>query len=143
MKINVSQVLKDFDGESVMEDMRVEQLALVFNEALAEIPDEKKRAELVTRANGLIKPLTLRKALVQAVSLGLDGLAPEKLERAFRLVAKMPKDGEMDLETEDITLLKEVVGKIYKSPLVVGQCRILLEGKDPFAADSKPVENAA
>lgn len=66
-----------------------------------------------------------------------------RFELSLRLVAA--KDKEIDLEAEDIVLLKKLVGRMY-APLVVGQVFRLLEGKptglDPDAPDEVETEEA-
>ena len=69
--------------------------------------------------------------LVKAALLQPDekDSADEKVTK-FELMLRVSaaKDGELDLESEDITLVKKLVGKMY-APLVVGQVYRILEGK--------------
>ena len=51
----------------------------------------------------------------------------EKMKR-FRIAFKIEQGGEIDLESEEITKLKELIG-INCSPLIVGQAWKMLEGK--------------
>ena len=61
--------------------------------------------------------------------------ADEKVEK-FELTLRISTAGdEIDLESEDIAMIKKLVGKIY-APLVVGQVFRLLEGK-PTGLDGK------
>ena len=68
-----------------------------------------------------------KSALLQANE---EDKADEKVTRfELSLRLSMAKGDDIDLEAEDVTLIKKLVGKMY-APLVVGQVYRLLEGKE-------------
>ena len=81
---------------------------------------------------GEVKDLTLQKVSVDALLATFEDerilSGEEKAKRwliATRIVAN-PED--IDLETQDIALIKKLIGKGY-SPLIVGRAWEMLEGK--------------
>ena len=74
--------------------------------------------------------LTLGSAVKQAL-LVLDEKAsgPDKYE-SYVLATKVVAGGEVELKSEEITRIKDAIGK-YMFPIVVGQAWDLLEGKAP------------
>jgi hypothetical protein len=77
------------------------------------------------------KPMTVREAIGNALHAALQGEQPngdEKYKR-FQLSLKIEtSDGKPDLTTEDLSRIKDVVGKAF-GPLVVGRVFDLLDQK--------------
>jgi len=75
------------------------------------------------------KDLTLSDVCVQSLLASEDGDRDGKTKLArYDLVLKIKDGGEVSLESSDITLIKDLVGK-YFSVLVVGQAYKVLEGE--------------
>jgi hypothetical protein len=74
------------------------------------------------------KPLTLRWACTESLlahypNQEIDG--KEKMDR-FRLAHRIEQRGDIDLKIEEVSKLKELVGR-YFTPLIVGQVWQLLD----------------
>ena len=112
MIIDLSTQLRDLEREVLTQDKPT------FNEA-GEVTGKKKEAVILGNL--------CKSALLQANE---DDKADEKVTRfELSLRLAMAEGPELDLEAEDITLIKKLVGKMY-APLVVGQVYRLLEGKE-------------
>lgn len=77
------------------------------------------------------KPVLLRNILINCLmmsdnqNLGLKSTPEQKL-RAYELGVEITNKEEVDLKAEDITFIKERLGKLY-NPLVYGQIVEILE----------------
>lgn len=120
MQIDFSRELMNFDGEPLKESQVV---------------------NLVEEANGNIKkvvlqgkPLTLKTACVNAVASKYEGenLTPEQHVSRFLLAGKIQKSNGagLELESDDVVLIKTLLAKTNYLPIVVGQACQLLEGKE-------------
>ena len=71
--------------------------------------------------------MTLRKAIVQATTIfgPEDKDGAEKFER-YRLALQATDFDEPDWKPEELTLIRELIGRIY-SPVIVGRCWEMLE----------------
>lgn len=138
-KVNLGAELKDLHGETIREDMRVQLLLAVFGQAVAELPTERQEF-YIKRVEEMQKPLTVWTALVQVTGAPIDGLTPEETGKVFMSVAGLAlnKNGEAELEANDVTLLQKACGKVYKQPIVAGQLHALLDGKEPFSKPGAP-----
>ncbi|KKN85538.1 hypothetical protein LCGC14_0278610 [marine sediment metagenome] len=72
--------------------------------------------------------LTLASAAKQALLVLDEKQTGEKKYEHYCLATKVAGGGEVTLKSEEITMIKEVIGK-YMYPIVVGQAWDLLEGK--------------
>lgn len=74
------------------------------------------------------KIATLRECAIEALLTSYADEKPDGIESAKRyaLFQKIDVDGEIDISSEDISLIKTLVGKRYP-PLVVGQFYQLIE----------------
>ena len=74
---------------------------------------------------------TLRTTLIQALAANCDATLPVKLLR-FEVYKKIRAcegpDVEMEVTAKEVTMLQELCGEVYRSPLIVGQAHALLEG---------------
>ena len=74
-------------------------------------------------------PMTLKMLAFHAVSMQIRGdenmSIPQKME-LYNMVGKTAKGGVIELEAEDIALLKDRIGKAFP-PLVIGEAFRLLE----------------
>ncbi len=127
-KLNVIQELKDLDGV-VINSSR--ECAVVDQKG--NLVKDRDGNELVT----VIKSknvLTLKKVCVESLlaSFG-QGEKDTGEDKAKRYILAMKiheaKKDVDDLEAEDISLLKELIGNNY-GPLVVGQAHMMLENKN-------------
>lgn len=109
MKINFSQSITNLAGEPLKErdenlketDKAITLSAICVNSLLAILPDAQGRPQVVT--------------------------GQEKVKR-FQLAQKINRGGEIELETEEIAKIKDMVGKV-QNVLVTGQAFKMLEGK--------------
>ena len=100
MKINVTQVLKNINGDDLIE------------------PNEK----------GEVQPVLLRTVLVNALMIPVEkDTGVQKVEK-YSLAIDIQKNDEIEITAEQATMLKEVVGKPY-GPVIVGPVFNLLDGK--------------
>jgi len=123
MKFNVSQVLVSFTGEP-MTDTVPKKVA----------PGQPAEDEKV--------PLTLGAAAIASLTAQrpqetVDG--KEKLQRFIlaQLISKT-KDGQVRLETEDLSLIKELIGR-YMPIVVAGAAWVAIENPEQTKS-TKPVE---
>jgi len=139
MKIDFNYRFKNLDGESMKEqgsNLTVEKL----------LPIETWE-EFEALRNGLKKgkPFTLRTATANVLLMSeTDGtgrpkeLNGEEKVKRYALAMKIYKsDGLVDLEVEEIALLKKLIGRAY-GPLTVGQAWEVL---DPHGAGEKKLES--
>ena len=130
MKINVSTALREFDRSEMRSGATVQGCFALMTEMLMDLGDEARKKWAIRLKEQPV--LTLSGAIYTALGTGCDWLTPEEKFKAFQIGAKTPKQGEVELDAEEISLLKKIVGKVFLSPLVVGQTQLLLEGKEVF-----------
>ena len=100
MKINVNQVLKALDGQTMKDNV-----------------------------NGEAIDATVKMAIVNAVLSPVDKETGVKKLEKYQLAQKVYNaDGEVELSAEEITSIKKQVGEVFP-PIIVGQVFNLLEGK--------------
>jgi len=130
MNIDFSQTFVDWDGNSISEqDVPMATMLSLLNELIPHAPDELQRK--VHEVIGKTRPLTL-------LSVGLNALGTqasneqnmtgeEKMKR-FELALHLKQASIADLDAEQITTLKKLIGERY-APLVSGQAWMMLENK--------------
>lgn len=100
MKINFGIELKAINGEPLLDA-------------------ESKEAKVITlgvvTTNALLAPVQEDSGVQKA--------------KKYKLAIKTVDEKELDLEAEDIAMIKECIGKGY-APLVVGQCFDILDNKE-------------
>jgi len=78
------------------------------------------------------KDMTLLSATQEVFTQGTkddrDMLPDEKLKR-FELILRITHEVELDLDSDEISLIKKLIGNFYVSPVIVGQTLKMLEGK--------------
>lgn len=119
MKINMTTVLTSLDGKPIEEMERYENLTFVSTE---KTPDE--RVQHVRR-----KKLILRDVCTQAFASPIDsdkGASGMEKNKWFLLSLKIQQNDEVDLTSEEISLLKNRIGKVY-TILIVGRSYELLD----------------
>lgn len=137
MKINVNQLLRKLDGIP----LNSQKECVIIDQAGNFIKDNQDR-ELIK----IVKtddPFTLKQACVDALLMNTQDekkiSGTDKMKR-FELSIKLYKGGSIDLKSEEITLLKELIGENYGS-LIVGQVYLLLENKkSPMKSDTDKVD---
>lgn len=107
MKINLSQSLLDPNGTPIPE---------------SDLPNSK--------------PVTLGSIVCQALLAQFQGDNSDGAEkhRRYKLWALVKNGGEQDFPAEEIAMVKQLIGKGW-SPLIVGQCWEMLEGRDVGGVD--------
>lgn len=75
------------------------------------------------------KPVSAKALIIDAILANLPDEQPNALEKMQRydLYKKLLNGGDVELTTEELSLIKQAVGKIY-SPLAVGQIYEIIEG---------------
>lgn len=96
MKVDLNQVLANFDGVVLRDGEKLATLGRICGNAMMAAPPDD-------RSSGELK------------------------HKRFKIAEKCFKGGEVELEAEDIALIKEWVGKAF-NPMVVGQTYEMLEG---------------
>lgn len=94
-----------------------------FNVVLTKLEGDPLKAE-----NG--KDLTLADTAKQALLVAEEKQTGEQKYEAYVLATKVAGGGEVNLKSEEISKIKEAIGK-HMFPVVVGQAWDLLEGKTP------------
>ena len=126
MKIKINSVLKNMKGKP----LNATQPCCVIDKDGNFIKDEND-----TFAIKIVETPSEKQTLKDICMEVLMGMSPdekvdgkEKYER-FKLAMKIGEVKEqIDLKSDDVTKIKELIGKIY-SPLIVGQCYDILENK--------------
>lgn len=133
MKVNFSQVIKDFDGEPVQDLWKAEQREEpTLDERRAGVPGKLIKAAVLRDATlGIIA----NKALV----LGAADRAADNEEtktRCYDLAVRVYKGGEIDLSVDDIKFIKDrIVTAFFAS--IVGPCVEMLDPRPIGVADKK------
>lgn len=135
MKVDVSAVLLDFNREPLLQQPSAAGALALIRDVVQSLPPEQQHI-IGDRLPELTPPVTLRAALAQALSGNVAGLAPEELVTLFQIMVKLPAQGEIDLYAQEIVLLQKALAATHNSPLLLGQCHALVEGKDPFSVPS-------
>ena len=142
MKININYKFETLEGEDVKDQASVlsveELLAIETWEGFREFQGKLEKG----------KPFTLRKACVNVLLMTeLDGTGrpkelkgEEKVER-YELAKEIHKSGPLiDLQSEQITLLKKLIARAY-GPLTVGQAWKVLDPHDDVGKKEKNKDN--
>jgi hypothetical protein len=103
--------------------------------------DGKKILDAPSEEGGPQIPMTLKTAMVNALAaVDQNATGSEKLSR-YNLAMKIQDSEEsIDLQVEDISTIKNLVGKIFGSPILVGQVWNLLDPPAPKAVEEVPAE---
>ncbi len=115
MKINLDVVFKDFENEDVKKQIVKE----------VDGPDGKKVVETKD------VPLTLRIVCTDALMSmpkNPDSFTGDQKVERYELAKRIYEGGTIDLEAEQVALLKRLIGENYV-PLIVGPAFEMLEGK--------------
>jgi len=107
MKIKLNQALLKMDGEKMFKE---------------ELKDNKM---VETKNEFQLKDACVNSLMANVEKEEIDGV--EKMKR-YLLATKIQKANELDLKSEEITKLKEIIGKAY-GVMIVGQAYEMLEGK--------------
>jgi len=92
--------------------------------------------------------LTLYRILTLALVEPAKNTKPDDRVKYYELISKLvvAKAGTVELEAEDITILKNAIKQKYTSPMVIGESLEMLEGKElsikrAFDDNRKDVDN--
>lgn len=128
MKVNVTQELKDLQGDPMG---MPSELQTKLN-AVRDLLIQSKQQEAIRLLGELcVAPpaATVRRVCCDALVAAFDderNLAGEEKVKRFLLAQKLMAAEEVDLTSEDVSLLKKLVAKGF-GPLVVGQAWQLLD----------------
>ena len=123
MKVNLKQLLRDFDGEILEKPVRTDEKDAQGNSIIG-----KKKMDLRTICIDAL----------QAVYQDEKNLDPEEKMKRFVMAEEIYlADGEMELKDDQVVFLKKMVNKAFPSPLVYGQVTRILEGQDPIKKKQK------
>ena len=108
MKIDVTQVLKDYENKPIFRS------------------ETNERGRIVQSK----EKLTLRWVISTAVNTSTQGkpMTAEQKNKAYQISLKVWKDKEVNLTVDDLAFIKKQVGEIY-TPLVFGRVSDIFEGK--------------
>ena len=122
MKIDFTQKLLNFEGKTLRE---------------ATANDDGSR--------GPDRDLTLRAVSVGALNAVFQderNIGVAEKDKRFELQLRLYREDVIDLDVDDISKIKELIGKMPYTPWVTGQARRMLDGKEvgitPFPEASKP-----
>ena len=87
--------------------------------------DEKTGAVRVSKNVLMLKDICLNALLAEFPDEKPNGM--ENMKR-YLLAKKVQLANDIELKAEEVVLIKELVGRAYNSPLVVGQAYHFLEG---------------
>ena len=128
-KVNLAQELKDFDGKALHNDLTVQRLLGFMNEEILPLVPQERQAEIGEKIGKLAAPLTLKRLIFTVLGTGLQGFSGEDMWKLYQIGNTASSADEIDLESEQIVLLRRAVETVCKSPIYVGQARAMLEGK--------------
>jgi hypothetical protein len=142
MKYKLNQPIESIDGEPIREldSRQAQRIITQCNEVLAEIADEdvqeKFKDTIPEKVMG--EDLTYRKLIRRALLNYKKEDSPsqdDQLQR-YDLLMKLAAD-KVDLESSEISLIRDVVAETYKHPIIIGRVRDLLEEKEGKKKKSK------
>jgi hypothetical protein len=128
MKINFNLELKTLEGKIIRRVIEGEPLVILPSEfkSLEEANEYLKRMAVREVAS------TLKNCAIEALSANFQQEGPvsgeEKARRWLLATRIYSNPGDIDLTSEEISLIKRLIGMAYV-PLVVGQTWEMLEGK--------------
>ena len=127
MKINIIQELKNLDGIAI--NSHKECLVLKPNGDFLLNEDGSEHIKLIKTKNALILKRICVDSLLANLGQGEKDTSENKVKRYSLAIKIHESKKDIDLEAEDISLLKELIGNNY-GPLVVGQAHHMLENKN-------------
>jgi len=76
------------------------------------------------------KELTLKDVILSSLCyIEKAGMTPEESVKRYKLISQvMAAEKDVDLSTEEASLLKKLIAMTYGSPLVAGQACMIIEG---------------
>jgi len=134
MKINFDTILKDFNDKEIGNDtITFNELTNLINQSIIQVKstDVKSLVENL-KEYFTYEPFTLKTAcfnVLGATIKGEENLSGKDKMKRFELAMKIKDSGEINLTSEEITLLKELIGKMYGT-LIVGRCYEILDPKE-------------
>lgn len=69
-------------------------------------------------------------------TLQSEQLSAEVKNKLFQIGLKLYKGNEVDFTTDQLSLIKERVNKIYQNPLICGRVEEIIEGKPELSPES-------
>ena len=110
MKITTNQVLKDYEGKDIIEES----------------------------AKGEKRTITIRDVFSVALNTQTkdEVITAEEKAKVFQISTKLYTGNEVDLTVDQLSLIKERVGKIY-NPLVYGRVCELIDGQPTEVVDKQ------
>lgn len=102
MKFDTAIVIKNYDGKDVL------------------------TTDYDTEGNSIAIPLTLRKTIIDAINNQLEGevVTAEQKTKTFGLSVKLYENREVQLTADDITFIKERVGKVWNAVVYGRICEL-------------------
>ena len=127
MKIKLDGEFTNFKGEKIKDGNQIYADQLIKQLQAAGVEIKEDIAKLFTD----FKPVTLKEVLTTTLT-EITGVQKEmsgkdKFE-CYQLAQKLAKGKEVDLKSEEITKIKEYIGKVYQNISIVGQAWDQLEG---------------
>lgn len=132
MKRNLNVALTTLAGTAILVGASVDAFAAALNEFGATLDDNQRKQlkSVVEKYTG--EPMTAKRVACDALLMqhqDEQNMAGTEKVRRFKLAQKIfEADGDIDITSEDVTLIKNAVTKSF-TPLVVGQLYALLESE--------------
>lgn len=134
--INVTQTINKLDGEPLMQETRCPKCIEVY-QSIYNLLSDSARAEMDAQQDEMVKivsaepePMTLRLVINRALMTPLedDKLTPESGVTRLLLATRVHENDEVELDSKEVTLIKERVAKVYSnSALIVGRACLLVD----------------
>lgn len=131
MKVNVTQVLANFDGTALLRPVDGDQIAhaaVTARDAL--LTGDVDAARIALNGMTEVKPLTLRQVACQAlmaIGKGDEGLPGDRKIALFSLAKRIHEQDEPDIGEAEATLLKDRINTFF-GPAVVAPTWCILNG---------------
>lgn len=97
-----------------------------LSEELKELNGEAMK---IPNKDGELESYRLRDVLLRALMAPAEKLDPKEHIRRYDLGLKIQKEDEIELESDDIVMLKKLVAEIKMTPIIIGQALKMLEGQ--------------
>lgn len=119
MNIDFNQPIRDLEGNPIEEDEEVQVVAQSNGK-----PEVVRQVKKIFNKDGTVKLVTLKAVCARALTAMFkdeQNLPAEKKVLRFTLAQKVVTAADpIEISSEEVVLLKEVVGKMF-APLIVGQ----------------------
>ena len=134
--IDVTQTLLELDGTEIKQDARCPNCIRVYTGIRDNLPEDahaefdKAATKIFEVLSAESEPLTLRLVINRAIMTPLkkDELTPESGVKRTLLAMRIHESDEVELDSDEKTLVKDRVAKVYQhAPIIVGRVCLLVD----------------